>query len=269
MSSFSIAWLDLREPADFAARDKTLVQTALDWLGQKNDPISPDRILVDLGSGTGSTLRALTQLGASNFVWRLVDLDGKLLDEALKRHGKQLLIEDYQADLTVVNELPLTGANIVTASALFDLASAEFCDALIDRIDSRKTVFYAALNYDGNTQWAPKHPLDEKVLAAFNEDQIRDKGFGPALGPHATEYLKSKAEKAGYIVEIAASPWRLYGEQKTLVENLISGIADAVANNYGIDETDLADWKKFRLYHAETGSCIVGHWDLLALPRKI
>lgn len=268
MSSFSIAWLDLREPADFAARDKTLVQTALDWLGQKNDPISPDRILVDLGSGTGSTVRALTKLGASNFVWRLVDLDGKLLDEALKRHGKQLLIEDYQADLTIVNELPLTGANIVTASALFDLTSAEFCDALIARIDSRKTAFYAALNYDGNTRWIPEHPLDETVLAAFNQDQLRDKGLGPALGPNATDYLKMKLADAGYQVKIAPSPWRLTGEQQTLVENLIEGIANAVAENYGIDTGAVQDWKTFRLQHAASGSCVIGHWDLLALPAS-
>ncbi len=268
MSSFSIAWLDLREPADFAAREKNLVQHALDWLGQKTDPISPDRILVDLGSGTGSTLRSLTKLGATNFVWRLVDLDGNLLDEALKHHGKQLLIEDYQADLTVVNELPLTGANIVTASALFDLVSADFCDALIDRIDSRKTAFYAALNYDGTTQWSPAHPLDETVLAAFNQDQRSDKGFGPALGPTATDYLKIKLENAGYQVQIAPSPWRLTGEHKTLVENLIAGMAAAVADDYGIDAAALEAWKAFRLEQVTTGTCMIGHWDLLALPAK-
>lgn len=266
MSSFSIAWLDLREPADFAARDKSLVNNALNWLGQKDDPISPDRILVDLGSGTGSTLRALTKLGANSLVWRLVDLDGKLLNEALKRHGKKLLIEDYQADLTVVNELPLTGANIVTASALFDLASREFCDTLIARIDSRKTAIYAALNYDGTTQWSPEHPLDETVLAAFNKDQLRDKGFGPALGPEATEYLKTQLENTGYTVQIAASPWQLSGQQQPLVTALIDGIANAVAQDYGIDQNALDEWKQFRLQHVATGTCSIGHWDLLALP---
>lgn len=266
MSSFSIAWLDLREPADVAARAKSLVKNALDWLGQKDDPISPDRILVDLGSGTGSTLRALTKLGASNFVWRLVDLDGKLLNEALKRHGKQLLIEDYQADLNVVNELPLTGANIVTASALFDLASREFCAALIARLDARKTAFYAALNYDGTIQWSPTHPLDETVLNAFNQDQLRDKGFGPALGPGATDYLTTQLEQAGYAVQVAPSPWELTGEQHLLVESLIEGIANAVAQDYGIDQHALDDWKQFRLQHAAAGQCTLGHWDLLALP---
>ena len=68
MSSFSIAWLDMREGADFAARDKSLTTQLLHWLGQATDTISPDRIIVDLGAGTGSTLRALTKLGANNLV---------------------------------------------------------------------------------------------------------------------------------------------------------------------------------------------------------
>jgi hypothetical protein len=266
MSSFSIAWLDLREPADFSARDKSLVKTALDWLGQKEDPISPDRILVDLGAGTGSTLRALSKLGARNLVWRLVDMDGELLDEALKRHGKQWLIEDYQADLNIVNELPLTGANILTASALFDLVSQAFCDALIARLDPRKTALYIALNYDGTTTWSPAHPLDEAVLNAFNKDQLRDKGFGPALGPNATDYVKDQLHNAGYTVQLAPSPWQLTGQQQPLINELISGIANAVAEGFGIGPTALEDWKQFRLQHSATGTCRVGHWDLLALP---
>jgi SAM-dependent methyltransferase len=267
MSSFSIAWLDLREAADFAARDKHLATQALNWLGQATDPISPDRIIVDLGAGTGSTLRALSKLGANNIVWRLVDLDGKLLDEALLRHGKQYLIEDYQADLTIVNELPLTGAHIVSASALFDLASANFIDALIARIDAHKTAIYAALNYDGTTTWAPAHPLDEKVLAAFNVDQARDKGFGPALGPKCTDYLQQALENKGYEVTLKPSSWQLGEAHQEMLSELIAGIAAAVSQGYGLTATEVNEWKAFRLAHITQGSCTVGHWDLLALPR--
>ncbi len=267
MSSFSIAWLDLREAADFAARDRNLAAHALNWLGQAADPISPDRIIVDLGAGTGSTLRALSKLGANNIVWRLVDLDGKLLDEALRRHGKQYLIEDYQADLTIVGELPLTGAHIISASALFDLVSTNFIDALIARIDARKTAVYAALNYDGTTTWTPAHPLDDKVLTAFNQDQERDKGFGPALGPKCTDYLKQALENSGYEVILKSSPWQLGEAQQEMVSELIEGISAAVSEGYGLTASELADWKNFRLAHAAQGSCTVGHWDLLALPR--
>ena len=267
MSSFSIAWLDLREAADFAARDKNLATQALSWLGQATDPITPDRIIVDLGAGTGSTLRALSKLGANNIVWRLVDLDGKLLDEAPRRHGKQYLIEDYQADLTIVAELPLTGAHIVSASALFDLASANFIDALVARIDTRKTAVYAALNYDGTTTWVPAHPFDEKVLAAFNQDQERDKGFGSALGPKCTAYLKQALENNGYEVTLRSSPWQLGEAHQEMLNELIEGIAAAVSENYGLSSSELQEWKNFRLAHVTQGNCTIGHWDLLALPR--
>lgn len=266
MSSFSIAWLDLREGADFAARDKTLVTQALSWLGQATDPISPDRIAVDLGAGTGSTLRALTKLGANNIVWRLVDLDGKLLDEALRRHGKQFLIEDYQADLNIVDELPLTGTHIVSTSALFDLASSAFIDALINRLDARKTAVYAALNYDGTTTWTPVHPLDEKVLAAFNQDQRRDKGFGSALGPECTEYLQQVLENKGYTVTLKPSPWQLTAKEQPMLCELINGITAAVSEGYGLNASELDGWKNFRIAHIADGHCTIGHWDLLALP---
>lgn len=266
MSGFSIAWLDLREGADFAARDKTLVIELLSWLGQATDPISPDRILVDLGAGTGSTLRALTKLGANNIVWRLVDLDGKLLDEALRRHGRNFLIEDYQSDLTIVNELPLTGVHVVSASALFDLASADFIDKLTDRIDARKTAVYAALNYDGTTAWTPSHPLDEAVLNAFNQDQRRDKGFGPALGPECTDYLQRALENKGYRVTIKPSPWKLSAQDHAMLGELINGIATAVSEGYGLNAGELTDWKNFRVAHIADGTCTLGHWDLLALP---
>ncbi|QEY13464.1 MULTISPECIES: class I SAM-dependent methyltransferase [unclassified Cellvibrio] len=267
MSSFSIAWLDLREGADFAARDKTLVTQALNWLGQAIDRVSPDRIIVDLGAGTGSTLRALSKLGANNIVWRLVDLDGKLLDEALRRHGKNCLIEDYQADLTIIEELPLTGAHIVSASALFDLASSTFIDALVARLDARKTAVYAALNYDGTTTWSPAHPLDEKVLTAFNQDQHRDKGFGPALGPDCTEYLQKALENKGYAVSIQPSPWQLAAKDHAMLTELINGIAAAVSEGYGLTPQALENWKNFRIANVADGNCTVGHWDLLALPR--
>jgi hypothetical protein len=273
MTGFSISWLDLREPADVKARAKSLATQALAWLESKGEGF--DNILVDLGSGTGSSLRALSALGARNIVWRLVDLDGALLNEALKRHAKQALLETYQADLSLVHELPLGGAHLVTASALFDLTSREFVDGLVERLSQQKTALYAALNYDGTTEWKPPHPLDTAVLNAFNQDQRRDKGFGIALGPDASNYLKAVFAAEDYTVSIATSPWQLDATDHALVSELIEGIASAVgglnSNGLdsavgGLDSSELAAWKTFRLAHANQGSCCVGHLDLLALP---
>lgn len=275
MSGFSVAWLDLREGADNDARDKTLAAQALDWLTSDDAGSMP--IIVDLGSGTGSTLRALTHVGASpardsplslngNFVWRLVDHDPALLNEALRRHGKTHIIEDHEADLLDLTTLPLTGARLVTASALFDLVSLSVVDALTERLVQHQAGLYAALNYDGITHWEPPHPLDGRVLAAFNQDQRRDKGLGLALGPDAADYLQMALSRAGYTVWIADSPWELGPDDAALVRELIPGIANAVSDGYGLDKQALQEWQDFRLAHAATGHCVVGHNDVLALP---
>lgn len=285
MSGFSVAWLDLREGADNAARDKTLAAQALAWLtaGDAGMPI-----VVDLGSGTGSTLRALTHVGASpardipgtpardipesptrDLVWRLVDHDPALLNEALRRHGKTHVIEDHEADLLDLTTLPLTGARLVTASALFDLVSLSVVDALTARLVQHQAGLYAALNYDGITHWEPPHPLDGRVLAAFNQDQRRDKGLGLALGPDAADYLQMALSRSGYTVWIADSPWELGPDDAALVRELIPGIASAVAEGYGLDKQALQEWQEFRLAHAATGRCVVGHQDVLALPPAL
>lgn len=263
MSGFSVSWLDLREPADHAARHRGLATQLVDYL-QTDAEISP--IIVDLGAGTGSTLRALTALGAQRCVWRLVDHDPALLNEALRRHGQTEIVEDYQADLQEIAALPLGGAALLSASALFDLVSAELVDALIARVRHQSAAFYAALNYDGRTVWTPTHPLDEAVLDAFNQDQRSNKGLGPALGPDATAYLKTALEQAGYTVQQGDSPWQLGAEQQALVSDLIRGIHAAVAEGYGLSRAALDEWLNYRLSHAHSGQVLIGHIDILALP---
>ena len=77
MTGFSIDWLDLRESADLKARDKSLVKLTVRWL--KNIS-SPDQlpIILDLGSGTGSTVRSFDSLLDAEAIsghWRLIDND--------------------------------------------------------------------------------------------------------------------------------------------------------------------------------------------------
>lgn len=76
--SFSIDWLDLREPADHAARNPELVETLAQWCATR-----APRIL-DLGSGTGSSYRGLAPMIGGH--WTLTDIDPALLHEATRRH---------------------------------------------------------------------------------------------------------------------------------------------------------------------------------------
>lgn len=269
MSGFSIDWLDLREHADRRARDATLRDQALTWLERARSPTKAP-LIVDLGAGTGATLRALTTPN-NTLIWRLVDNDHTLLTEAQHRHGQEHQIETHTQDLTQLNALPLAGAHLITASALFDLVSKDFIQALANTLlteyQQNPIGLYAALNYDGTTHWAPEHPLDAAVLHAFNKDQQRDKGFGPALGPEAGEVMDKTFTQAGFKVFTASSPWELNGgEDEQLMAALIDGIAGAVAESAEIDASALTDWVEFRKTHAATGRCTVGHVDLLALP---
>lgn len=265
MSGFSIDWLDLREVADRRARDNTLRDQAIQWLEADKNPV-----MVDLGAGTGSTLRALTAPNQQALTWRLVDNDTALLDEAQRRHGETHRIEACIADLASLPTLPLAGARLVTASALFDLVSESFLDALATQLQAQNqrhpVGLYAALNYDGTTSWTPRHPLDDVVLAAFNLDQRTDKGFGLALGPDSAAVMQRRFTQAGFRVYSADSPWVLDGADQAMLAALITGIASAVAHHPNIEASALEDWVQFRLANADSGTCIVGHSDVLALP---
>jgi len=240
--TFAAAWLDLRAPANRAARDESLRTAALAWLDAAAAPS-----VTDLGCGTGALWR---DLGRPEAAWHLVDNSPDLLREAGTRCPGAATVA---ADLADLAEVPLA-VRLVTASALLDLASARWLDALADRLAAAGAGFYARLTYDGTMAWEPALPEDAAVLAAFNADQRRDKGLGPALGPDAAAYLAAALARRGHVVRTAASPWRLdagHGE-------LIAALAEAVAGAAGAGA-----WGQAR---RAARACVIGHVDLLALP---
>ncbi|HMY40362.1 MAG TPA: class I SAM-dependent methyltransferase, partial [Marinagarivorans sp.] len=229
---------------------------------------TPPKIL-DLGAGTGANLRALYKPNQS---WRLVDWDNTLLNEALRRHP-QYYVTTHKANLNALESLPWDGVTAVTASALFDLTSAQFIDQLVAQLAERKLTLYSTLNYEGSMRWLPAHPLDASVERYFNSDQRRDKGFGPALGPDACAYLSQCLTAHGYNVILAESPWQLGQSQRALSVQLIAGIYRALKEQplneaAQLHPTALAHWRQFRLEHLFNSACYVGHMDLLALPPE-
>ena len=82
MSGFSAEWLALREPVDHRSRNLALQTQVIQFLGQIK-AIDPDSIhITDLGSGTGSNLRALAPHFGLKQSWTLVDYDADLLRSA-------------------------------------------------------------------------------------------------------------------------------------------------------------------------------------------
>ena len=270
VSGFSVEWLDLREAADHRARDRRLLESVIGWL---NSLEKKDRIVADLGSGTGSTIRGLqsSKLQLSSVHWRLIDNDPEVLAEAIRRHSAEQIIESFLIDLSDTGKLPLERVRLVTTSALLDLVSANFVRELSQLIkqknEYRPLGLYSALNYDGTIAWKPCHPLDALMLENFNNDQLTDKGFGPALGPDAAGFLQNQFHTADFHCFAANSPWFLGSADHLLTASLIDGLSETALRSVDLAHEKITEWKEFRLKNTIGGTCSVGHIDVLVLPR--
>ncbi len=256
MSGFDVDWLTLREPADHAARDESLLRRVRETLNADGG----GRV-VDLGSGTGSTVRALAPGLSVRPSWRLVDNDPVLLAAARARLCDHA-VETVEADLMDIEALPLDGAGLVTASALFDLVSRDWLERFAAALAGRGIGLYAALSYDGRIGFEDGYPADEAVVRAFNAHQTGDKGFGPSLGPASPQGLRDAFAAEGFAVEEADSPWRL--APGPLRAQFLSGVASAVAETGSVETGTLRGWLSHR--QVSGGSILVGHRDVLATP---
>lgn len=283
MSGFSADWLALREAVDHRARAGEL----LERLARHLDRGETVRV-VDLGSGTGSNLRATAPHLGARQVWRLVDDDPALLAAArvrltewadaaeagpetlrLTKGGAEIDVGFHRCDLAggLDGDL-LADCDLVTASALFDLTSAAWIGRLVAAVVARGAAFLGVLSYDGRDGFEPPHRLDGAVVAAFAAHMRRDKGFGVAAGPEAADVLAHAFGAAGYAVTRGDSPWVLGHEAAGLARALLAGMAAAVGETARVPAAALDDWLTFRTAAIERpdGRVVVGHTDLLALP---
>ncbi|MEP2943531.1 MAG: class I SAM-dependent methyltransferase [Hyphomicrobiales bacterium] len=264
--SFSAEWLALREPIDHAARNDDIIN-ALNILFEGKKTIR----LTDIGSGTGSTIRALTPTLESAIAWHLVDNDPALLNIAQKEAAGADVITSH-ADLSLsLDAIFSQPTDLITTSAFLDLVSEDWISGFVDAVVERRLPFYAALNYDGRAGALPPLTDDEIILAAFNTHQKTDKGLGPALGPDAAHTAMACFEKAGYEITHGLSDWQAGPDHAAFQKMLLDGWRGAASEIRPDLKTDFDDWFAKRLSLIEeadtTGASVfVGHIDFLALP---
>jgi SAM-dependent methyltransferase len=292
LSGFTADWLALREPADETARAERLTERL-----RRNGPKDGEWRIVDLGSGTGANLRYLAPRIGGRQEWLLVDDDAALLARAGEENAPSARasavdpdavdervagtadsgrlgacrIRRVQLDLAASHAAiawPIGG--LVTASALLDLVSASWLEALARHASEAHANVLFALTYDGRMDLSPAEPEDAEVRSLVNAHQRRDKGFGPALGPAAAETAVRCLEDAGYAVETARSDWRLEHEQRSLQAALLEGWRSAAAEMTPACAARLDDWCRRRLAHVAAGvsELVVGHVDLLGLAAQ-
>ncbi|MFP4263385.1 MAG: glycosyl transferase family 1, partial [Halomonas sp.] len=156
---FAADWLACREALDARSRSHRLTGLAADWLAARAGPHGGPVGIVDLGSGSGSNLRFLAPRLPGPQRWRLVDHDPALLGLARRQaatlrdpDGGRLALATHCRDLAPVDDDLLAGAELVVASALFDLVTRDWAEALVAASAARRQALLFTLSVDGD--WA-------------------------------------------------------------------------------------------------------------------
>ena len=309
MSAFSAEWLALREPHDAAARAVELVgllrvRPYMTRNGAEAPRVAA-RPIVDLGAGSGANLRWVAPRLGGEQAWLLVDQDAALLaaaenalidwaaapgaaalaespalgpgrdgwldDIVVTGAGFACRVRRARADLAAeLERIELPERALVTSSALLDLVSADWLDALARRCDAASADVYFALTYDGRTVCSPTDEADVEVLELFNRHQRGDKGFGAALGPTAGLRAVDAFVARGYRVASRTSDWRIGPGAAAFQRELLAGWLGAALEIAPQRRAALEAWHRRRVAHVDAGAStlVVGHLDVIGICAR-
>jgi hypothetical protein len=264
----SPGWLELREPADAAARSRELVDRL-----RRHVPPGP-WLIHDLACGSGAMGRWHAPLLPGPQHWVLHDRDTDLLALAVAdlpgpaADGAEVTVEIRRSDVTRLGADDLAGATLVTASALLDLLTHDELTALIHACSGAGCPVLFTLSVTGRVQLLPPEPLDPQVAAAFDAHQRRPTPRGRLLGPDAWKAAAEGLEALGAEVAAAGSPWSLGAAQSELAAEWLGGWVDAACEQDPALAPEAEPYRRRRLREAEAGvlAVTVGHADLLVLP---
>jgi hypothetical protein len=242
----SPTWLDLREPADAAARSTELAERLARHL-----PAGPLEIH-DLGGGSGSMGRWLGPRLPGPQHWVVHDRDPGLLELAVANPPDGATVEARQSEIGALGDL--AGADLVVASALLDILTADELHTMLAACAGRPMLL--ALTVVGRVVLTPAEPLDTRIETAFNDHQRR----GGLLGPDAVDAVD------GAIVR--PSPWRLDASHAELVAEWLDGWVAAACEQVPALAPEAVDYRERRLAQLAAGALAVtvDHADLLVLP---
>ncbi len=264
MSQFDSDWLSARRSYDHASRMPPPAGLQA-FLAERKSPLE----IVDLGAGTGSNLAYLAPRLPQAQRWRLVEQDPAHRSHLQFASDANVAVEWLAVDLAIDLPSALTDrVDLVTASAFLDLVSARWIDGLIGIGQALKAGFLIALTYDGMQRFCPPLTGDADIVGLFNRHQRTDKGFGPALGPTATSYLRERLQDAGYKVETLSTAWEISPDHSAFLDQFLAGVTDAARSMAPGSQDDISRWLDVRREQARSGMLMlsVGHQDLFAWP---
>lgn len=260
-------WLTRREPADAVAR-------VVDLADQIRARLTGTRPVVvhDLGSGTGAMGRWLAPRLPGPQHWVLHDGDASLLARAVAdpppaaADGSPVTVETRRGDLTRLTATELAEADLITASALLDMLTAEEVGRVAAACAGRPALF--TLSVVGHVRLDPADPLDVEVASAFDDHQRRTVRGRRLLGPDAVADTAAAFARQGAVVTSRSSPWRLGPADAGLLGEWFSGWTDAAREQRPQLAGPLTGYVRRRRADLAAGrlSVLVDHRDLLSLP---
>lgn len=260
-------WLTRREPADAAAR-------VVDLADRVRARLTGTRPIVihDLGSGTGAMGRWLAPRLPGPQHWVLHDGDADLLARAAvdpppaAADGSPVTVETRRGDLTRLTATELAEADLITASALLDMLTAEEVGRVVAASGGRPAL--VTLSVVGHVRLDPADPLDAEVASAFDDHQRRTVRGRRLLGPDAVAVTAAAFARQGAAVTLRSSPWRLGPADAGLLGEWFTGWVDAAREQRPQLAGPLTGYAHRRRADLAAGrlSVLVDHRDLLALP---
>jgi hypothetical protein len=264
------SWLELRETADATARSRELVDRLRDHL-----PDGGLTVVHDMACGTGAMGRWLAPQLRGPQCWIVHDWDADLLRAAATdppgeaADGAPVTVEPRHSDITRLTLGDLTGASLITASALLDLMTPAELDRMIAVCAGAGCPVLLTLSVVGSVLLAPADALDQRVAAAFDAHQRRVTARGRLLGPDAVAAAVDGFGRLGADVIVRPSPWHLGRTEATLVTEWLVGWLDAACEQDADLVGERDRYERRRLSEAGAGRLrvTVDHADLLVLPR--
>jgi hypothetical protein len=264
-------WLALREAADAMARTAELVDALRDHV-QGGAASARPLVVHDFGCGTGSMGRWLAPQLPGPQHWIMYDRDPDLLDQAradmvkTAADGTPVTVETRAHDVTRLTSDDLSGASLVTASALLDLLTAEEVERVAAACAGAGCPALLTLSVSGDVELTPADRLDAEIAAAFNDHQRRNVAGRRLLGPDAVAATVDAFGRHGVPTRVGPSPWTLGAHNAELTAEWFTGWVDAACEQRPDLSAAVAEYARRRRAELAAGrlAAVVGHHDLLA-----
>jgi SAM-dependent methyltransferase len=236
-------------------------------------PSGAPRVL-EVGAGLGTMVARLMDwgaIGAGEYV--LLDADRQLLDSSRQWlcdwAAARGLHSDPLPDGLRLGELRVrlmhaelgryleaaegTPADVVIANAVLDLVDVPMVLPGLLRLLVPGGVYWFTINYDGESIFAPGHPLDDQVMQAYHRDMDERIRYGRPAGESRTGRRLFHHLRAAGAPALAAgsSDWvvsagpdgRYPGDEAYFLRSILNTIQYALRNRqHQMEPADLAGW---------------------------